>query len=82
MKRFLGDKPQTAYFWEFNKMNFPDEMHIVMLIASYDMSIGTLTYSQADLIRPLLVRSNGEIRYLNTESGFPITKLGDLHTPV
>ena len=85
VKRFLGDKPHKnlAYLYEeFNKMNFPDEMHIVMLIASYDMSIGTLTYSSGGLnTRPLLVRSNGEIRYLNTESGFPITKLGDFYTP-
>lgn len=85
VKRYLGDKPHRnlSYLYEeFNKMNFPDEMHIVMLIASYDMSLGTLTYSSGGLnTQPLLVRENGEIRLLNSESGFPITKLGDFYVP-
>ncbi len=85
VKRYLGDKPHKnlGYLYqEFNKMNFPDEMHIVMMIASYDMNLGTLTYSSGGLnTRPLLVRRNGEIRLLNSESGFPITKLGEFYTP-
>lgn len=85
IKRFLGDKPHrnlNYLYEEFNKMNFPDDMHIVMMIASYDMAMGTLTFSSGGLnTQPLLVRENGEIRLLSAEPGFPISKLGEFYVP-
>ena len=85
VKRYLGDKPSRNLlhlYEEFNKMGFPDEMHIVLLIAAYDMRNRRLTYCSGGLnSEPLVVHRSGEISRLNQSNGFPIVKLGDVYQP-
>ena len=85
VKRFLGDKPSRNLlhlYEEFNKMGFPDEMHMVLMIAAYDRQSKRLTYSSGGLnCEPILVRRSGDIIRLNHSSGFPITKMGSVFTP-
>ncbi|NLY72767.1 MAG: SpoIIE family protein phosphatase [Tissierellia bacterium] len=85
IKQLRGDKPHEnlRYLYdEFNKMNFPDHMHVVIFIASYNMKTGKLTYSSGGLnVNPILVRQSGEIVDLQVDSGFPICKMADFFTP-
>lgn len=85
VKRYLGDKPSKNLhhlYEEFNKMGFPDEMHIVLLIAAYDMRTQRLTYCSGGLnSEPLVVHRSGEISRLNQSSGFPIVKMADFFQP-
>lgn len=85
VKRYLGAKPSRNLlhlYEEFNKMGFPDEMHIVLLIAAYDMRSRRLTYCSGGLnSEPLVVHRSGEISRLNQSSGFPIIKMGDFFQP-
>ncbi len=67
---------------EFNKMNFPSGMHMVMFIASYNTKNKILTYSSGGLNNvPILVRKTGEVIYLDESEGFPICKMKDYYTP-
>lgn len=85
VKRLRGDQPHEnlRYLYdEFNKMKFPDHMHVVIFIASYDMKTGMLTYASGGLnTTPILVRHKGEIEVLDGSSGFPICKMADYFTP-
>lgn len=85
IKRYLGDKPKRnlQYLYEkFNDMSFPDEMHLVMMIAAYYADEKKLYYSSGGLnTEPILVRRNGDIETLNKIKGFPICKMGSLFTP-
>lgn len=85
IKRYLGDKPKRnlQYLYEkFNDMNFPDEMHLVIMIAAYYANEKKLYYSSGGLnTEPILVRHNGDIEKLNKIKGFPICKMGSLFTP-
>lgn len=85
IKRLRGDQPHEnlRYLYdEFNKMNFPDHMHVVIFIASYDMKTGVLSYASGGLnVSPILVRESGEIKLLDDSSGFPICKMADYFTP-
>ncbi len=85
IKQLRGDQPHEnlRYLYdEFNKMNFPDHMHVVIFIASYDMKTGKLTYSSGGLnVNPILVRERGEIGDLEVASGFPICKMAEFLTP-
>lgn len=85
IKRLRGDKPHEnlRYLYdEFNKMNFPDHMHVVIFIASYDTKTGILSYSSGGLnTQPILVRQSGDIQELDIPSGFPICKMADFFTP-
>ncbi len=82
---FRGLKPDRtlAYFYEqFNEMNFPDEMHMVIFYATLNLSTKMLTYCSAGLnCSPIRFRKNGRIEYLDKSEGFPICKLGDFITP-
>ena len=85
IKRLIGDKPHEnlRYLYdEFNKMNFPDHMHVVMFIASYDMKKGVLTYSSGGLnAQPIVLRHTGDLEVLDQSSGFPICKMAEFFTP-
>lgn len=85
VKRYLGDKPSRNLlhlYQEFNKMGFPDEMHMVLLIAAYDMRNKRLTYCSGGLNgEPIVVHRSGEISRLNQSSGFPIVKMGEYFEP-
>lgn len=86
VKRLLGDKPHKNldYLYEqFNKMNFPDEMHLVILIAAYDMQNRRLIYSSGGMnTHPIVFRRDGTTEKLNETTGFPICKMGDYFTPI
>lgn len=83
--RFRGLKPHKNlghFFEEFNKMNFPDEMHMVVFFASYNMTTKVLTYCSGGMnVIPFVVSTDGGIRYLEDSDGFAICKLNGIFTP-
>ncbi len=85
IRGYLAENPHkilSNLYTEFNRLDFPDEMHIVIFIATYDYKIGKLTYSSGGLNSPpILIRNNGEIKQLDEAKGFPICKMGDYFTP-
>lgn len=85
IRKYLGSKPHKILlnlYEEFNRLSFPDEIHIVIFLASYDMRLGRLTYSSGGLnAAPILVRKNGDIELLDKSKGFPICKMGDFFSP-
>ncbi|MEA3422504.1 MAG: SpoIIE family protein phosphatase [Bacillota bacterium] len=85
IKRYRGLKPHRNikhFYDEFNKMNFPDEMHMVLLFATYNINTGILKYSNGGLNNfPIVKRANGDIEFLDKNIGFPICKLADIYVP-
>lgn len=83
--RFRGLKPHknlANFFEEFNKMNFPDEMHMVVFFASYNMTTKKLTYCSGGMnCIPFVVSEDGSIAYLDDSEGFAICKLNGIYTP-
>lgn len=83
--RFRGLKPHknlAHFFEEFNKMNFPDEMHMVVFFASYNMTTKVLTYCSGGMnVVPFVVSTDGSLRYLEDSEGFAICKLNGIFTP-
>jgi len=82
---FRGLKPDRTlnYFYEqFNNINFPDEMHMVIFYATLNLNTKILTYCSAGLnCSPIRFRRNGKIEFLDKSEGFPICKLMDVYTP-
>ncbi len=85
IQRYRGLKPHRNlmhFYEEFNKMNFPDEMHMVIFYASYNLEEGILTYCSGGMnCQPIVMKEDGEIIYLDKSKGFPICKMGDYYTP-
>ncbi len=85
IKRYRGLKPHRNlkhFYEEFNKMNFPEEMHMVIFFASYDLTTQILTYSSGGMnCHPILVRADGTWEYLDKSNGFPICRLSDFFEP-
>ncbi|SHJ05953.1 Serine phosphatase RsbU, regulator of sigma subunit [Geosporobacter subterraneus DSM 17957] len=84
--RFLSNpspnKMIKHMYMEFNKSDFPNEMHIVMFYAIYNRKTRVLAYCSGGMNSlPLLVRKNGELEILDKSMGFPICKFGDLFEP-
>ena len=83
--RFRGLKPHknlANFFEEFNKMNFPDEMHMVVFFASYNMTTKKLTYCSGGMnCIPFVVSEDGSITHLDDSEGFAICKLNGIYTP-
>ena len=83
--KYRGLKPHRNlkhFYEEFNKMNFPDEMYMVMFFASYNIESGVLTYASGGInCYPLLMRKDGTKEYLDKSKGFPICKMSDFFTP-
>lgn len=76
------DKIVRHIYMEFNKSDFPDEMHIVMFYAVYNKTSKVLSYCSGGMNSlPFLVRKNGQIETLDKSVGFPICKFGDLFVP-
>lgn len=62
----------------YNKVNFKDEVYIVMLYAIYNLKTGELTYSSAGMnVQPLILK-DGEVSEMGI-TGFPICKLMDIY---
>lgn len=83
--RFRGLKPHknlANFFEEFNKMNFPDEMHMVVFFASYNQITKKLTYCSGGMnCIPFVVSEDGSISYLEESEGFAICNLNGIFTP-
>jgi len=85
IKRYRGLKPHRNlkhFYEEFNKMNFPEEMHMVIFFASYNLTTQVLTYSSGGMnCNPILIRQDGAWEYLDKSQGFPICRLRDFFQP-
>lgn len=85
IKRYRGLKPHRNlkhFYEEFNKMNFPEEMHMVIFFASYNLTTQMLTYSSGGMnCHPIVVRQDGSWEYLDKSQGFPICRLSDFFEP-
>lgn len=85
IKRYRGLKPHKnlEHFYEqFNKLNFPEEMHIVTLFATYNIESKILTYCSAGMnCYPIVSRKTGEYELLDKSQGFPICQFSDFYTP-
>lgn len=69
-------------YHEFNKSNFPAEMHIAILHGIYNKTTGIFTYCSAGMnTTPILIPASGKMEKLDKSQGFPICKLGDLYVP-
>ncbi len=76
------EKSMRLLFNEFNKANFPDEMHIVAFKAIYDTDSRILTYCTGGMNTvPMLVRATGEFILLDKSVGFPICKFDKFYQP-
>ena len=85
INRYRGLKPHRNlqhFYEEFNKTNFPQEMHMVIMFASLDIEDGLLTYSNGGITNyPIISRRNGTVEYLDQNDGFPICKVSSFFTP-
>ena len=85
IKRFRGMHPDKnlKYFYEqFNRMNFPDEMHMVIFYATLNLNTKVLTYCSGGMnCNPIRFKSNGKVEFLDQSRGFPICKLEGIFTP-
>ncbi len=67
---------------EFNRSNFPSEMHIVIFKAIYNTKTKVLSYCSGGMnVLPIVLRKTGEIEMLDKSTGFPICKFGDFYKP-
>jgi sigma-B regulation protein RsbU (phosphoserine phosphatase) len=85
IKRYRGLKPHKNlqnFYEEFNKLNFPEEMHIVTFFATYNRTEKILTYCSAGMnCYPILIKKTGEYELLDRSQGFPICQFSDFFTP-
>lgn len=83
MKNISPNKALAHFYREFNKSDFPNEMHIVMFKAIYNIKTKVLSYCSGGMnVLPIVVRKNGAIEFLDKSIGFPICKFGDFYMPV
>lgn len=85
IKRYRGLKPHRNlkhFYDEFNKMNFPEEMHMVIFFASYNVVTKVLTYCSGGMnCEPIIFRKNASFELLDKSIGFPICKLSEFFQP-
>ena len=82
LKNSSPGKRLDYFYREFNKSNFPNEMHIVIFEAVYNVKTKSLSYCSGGMnVVPILVRKTGESEMLDKSIGFPICKFGDFYNP-
>lgn len=85
IKRYRGLKPHRNlkhFYDEFNNMNFPEEMHMVIFFASYNVVTKVLTYCSGGMnCEPIVFKKNGSFELLDKSVGFPICKLSEFFQP-
>lgn len=85
IKRYRGLKPHRNlkhFYDEFNTMNFPEEMHMVIFFASYNVVTKVLTYCSGGMnCEPIIFKKNGSFELLDKSIGFPICKLSEFFQP-
>lgn len=65
---------------EFNRINFKDEVYLVMIYAIYNIKTRELTYSSAGMnVAPLIIESTREAKELEI-NGFPICKFSEFYS--
>lgn len=75
-------KKLTSLYNEFNRSDFPSEMHIVIFEAVYNIKTNVLSYCSGGMnVVPILVRKNGDTEFLDKSVGFPICKFGEFYNP-
>jgi phosphoserine phosphatase RsbU/P len=81
--RALNPSGTVQYLYEqFNKLNFPDEMHLVIFYGVYNVRTRMFSYSSGGLnCFPIVIKEDGKYDFLNMGNGFPICKLGDIFVP-
>ncbi len=85
IQRFRGLKPEKNlehFYAQFNVMNFPDELHLVIFYATYNLNTRTLTYCTGGMnCVPICFKPSGRHEFLDESKGFTICKMGDFYTP-
>ncbi|WZL71816.1 MASE3 domain-containing protein [Clostridiaceae bacterium 35-E11] len=82
IKNLSPSKALAHFYREFNKSDFPNEMHIVMFKAIYNIKTKVLSYCSGGMnILPIVVKKNGKIEWLDKSIGFPICKFEDFYVP-
>ncbi len=65
----------------YNKVNFKDEVYILLLYAIYNIKTKELEYSSAGMnVEPIIVKKNGEIMEMDIK-GLPICNLINIYSP-
>lgn len=81
-REILPNKVLQEVYRVYNDTDFPGDMYIVMLLATFNSRTGTLIYSSAGINTfPIVFGSKREKIFLE-HKGFPLCKLGELHKPV
>jgi len=71
-----------SFYQEFNRHDFPDEMHIVTLLAVYNTESRELNYCSAGInCFPILIKGNGDYEFLDKSYGFPICRFIEYFKP-
>lgn len=85
IRRYRGLKPHknlSNFYEEFNKLHFPEEMHMVIFMAVYNAKNRLLKYSSGGMnTNPIVFNREGRIDYLDESQGFPICKLDGFYKP-
>ncbi len=85
LTKYRASTPHMSlkYFYdEFNNMNFPSNMHMVIFFASYNKKSKVLKYSSGGInCYPYLVKQNGKSMYLDKSKGFPICNMKEIIIP-
>ena len=77
------DKNLKLLYDHFNTLGLPDEMHLVIFYATYNLATHVLTYCSGGMnCSPIVFRQNGTYELLEQSDGFPICKMDDIFTPV
>ncbi|MFT9496112.1 MASE3 domain-containing protein [Anaerosolibacter sp.] len=75
-------KTLEHFYREFNRSEFPIEMHVVMFHAIFNTRSRVLSYCTGGInVLPFVVKKSGEIINLNESVGFPICRFGDFYIP-
>lgn len=70
------------FYDQFNTMNIPDEMHMVLFYATLHLSKNELTYCSGGMnCSPIRFKRDGRYEYLESSKGFPICQLSGFFTP-
>jgi len=77
------DKNLKLLYDHFNTLGLPDEMHLVIFYATYNLATHVLTYCSGGMnCAPIVFRQNGTYELLEQSDGFPICKMEDVFTPI
>ncbi|MDK2866486.1 MAG: phosphoserine phosphatase RsbU/P [Clostridiales bacterium] len=86
LKRLWAQRPDKSlkFFYDhFNSLSLPEEMHLVIFYATYNLTTKVLTYCSGGMnCAPVVFRKNGNYEILDQSDGFPICMMGNVFSPV